>query len=118
MADKKTQKRIGLAEQPRPVKTNSNDDIQQREPDLLKLLESVFLAPTLSLVQIYLYHSNGNKKTLENCTQDFRANHPRAWKAIFLLDFLFRLVYMFIVLLVVFRGLAIGEYIKSIFGVS
>jgi hypothetical protein len=118
MADKKTQKKVGLIEQPRPVKTNASDDTQQREPDLLKLLESVFLAPTLSLVQIYLFHSNGSKKTIENCTLDFRGSHPGAWKVIFLLDFIFRLIYMLIVLLVVFRGLAIGDYIKSLLGIG
>lgn len=106
-------KSLGLKDPPRPTKANG-DETAPREPDLLSLLEGVFLAPTLSLVQVYLYHSNGSKKTVENCTLDFRSTHPKAWKAFFLLDFLFRLIYMIIVLIVVIRGLAIGDYIVNL----
>ena len=107
-------KSAGLKEAPRPT-TTSTDPSPQRESDLLRFLEGVFLAPTLSLVQIYLYHSNGSKKTIENCTLEFRSTHKTAWKFIFALDFLFRLVYMGIVLIVVVRGLAIGDYIVNLF---
>ena len=107
-------KRAGLADSPRPTRTNP-DETSQREPDLLRLLENTFWAPTLSLVRIYLSHSNGGKKTIENCTLDFRTAHPKAWKTFFAMDFFFRLVYMLIVLTVVIRGLAIGDYIKGLF---
>lgn len=106
-------KSLGLKESPRPTRANG-DEVNQRETDLLSLLEGVFLAPTLSLVQVYLYHSNGSKKTIENCTLDFRATHTRAWKMFFFLDFMFRLIYMVIVLIVVIRGLAIGEFITGL----
>jgi|GEM_PF-5855361 len=110
---KNTLKSAGLVDDPRPTRT-STEDSAQRQPDLLRLLEAVFLAPTLSLVQVYLYHSNGSKKTIENCTLEFRAAHPKAWKFFFLLDFVFRLIYMLIVLIVVIRGLAISDYIMNI----
>ena len=115
MAKNKDLKSWGLKDLPRPTKANG-EDAPPKEPDLLSLLEAVFLAPTLSLVQVYLYHSNGNKKTIENCTLDFRSTHPKAWKAFFFLDFLFRLVYMVIVLIVVIRGLAVGDYIVNLLG--
>lgn len=111
-------KRAGLTDPPRPTKTNPDELNLQKESDLLKFMEGVFLAPTLSLVQIYLYHSNGSRKTIENCTFDFRAAHPDAWKTIFALDFFFRLVYMTIVLIVVIRGLAIGDYITNLFNLK
>lgn len=110
-------KKLGLAETPRPTKA-SVDETPQREPDLLRLLEGVFLAPMLSLAQVYLYHSNGSKKTIENCTLEFRANHPWTWKTFFVLDFFFRSVYMIIVLIVVVRGLAIGDYITGLIGIK
>lgn len=108
-------KNLGLAETPRPTRA-SQDELPQREPDLLRLLEGVFLAPMLSLAQVYLYYSNGSKKTIENCILEFRTSHPWAWKTFFVLDFFFRSIYMIIVLIVVIRGLAIGDYIMGILG--
>lgn len=103
----------GLINSPTPTHTLS-DESSNTDRGLLKLLEGAFLAPMLSLVQIYLYRSNGSKKTIENCTLDFRNNHPRTWKLFFCIDFLFRLIYMSVVLIVVIRGLAIGDYILSL----
>lgn len=104
-------KDAGLKTSPSPIVTNT-DEQNGSEGGLIKLLEGAFFAPMLSLVQIYLYRSNGNRKTLENCTQDFRYKHSGVWKILFVVDLGFRIIYLAVVLLVVARGLAIDEYIK------
>ncbi len=84
--------------------------------DMLKALEGAFWTPMLSLLKIYLHASNGTKKTTENCLLDFRSNHPIAYKTFFIMDFIFRLIYLSVLLLVVVRGLGIDEYILELGG--
>lgn len=108
------QKKAGLAQAPTPT-TTTPDEQTSSDGSLLKLLENALQAPVLSLVHVYLNHSNGNKRTTENTMLDFRETHPWSWKAFFILDFCFRLVYMVAVFLVVIRGLGIGEYVKTLF---
>jgi hypothetical protein len=84
--------------------------------NMLKTLEGAFWTPMLSLLKIYLQASNGTKKTIENCLLDFRTKHARSYVIFFVMDFVFRLVYMTVLLLVVIRGLGIGEYLLSLGG--
>ncbi len=106
--------KLGLKTSPTPVFIGQGGDITT-DNGMLKTLEWAFLTPMLSLLRIYVSGSNGTKRTIENCVLEFRMHHPREYKAFFVVDFIFRLVYMAVVLAVVIRGLGVGEYILSLF---
>jgi hypothetical protein len=93
-----------------------NGEYKPDSKDMLQTLEGAFLTPMLSLLKIYLKETNGTRKTMENCMLDFRKYHPNILKLFFVIDFCFRLIYMFVLLVVVVRGLGIGEYLVSLKG--
>lgn len=99
---------VGVAQQDKP-------DVSQQ--DFLSLIKNEFVLakPVLTLVQEYLWASNGTHKTKENCVADFRKNHPKLWKLVFLADLTLKVVYFSLVLLVVIRGLGLVEFVKTWF---
>lgn len=106
--------KLGLRDE--PVQTSVNVDsngTSSGEKDYLKLLELALLMPVLSLVKMYMAQTNGTKKTTENCMLEFRNKHGRAFFVVFCLDFLFRLGYLAVVIIVAIRGLGIDQYLVS-----
>ncbi len=106
--------KLGLKDE--PVKTTVNVDNNNGnngEKDYLKLLELALLIPVLSLVKMYLLQTNGSKKTVENCMLEFRTKHERFFFLVFCLDFLFRLTYLAVVIIVAVRGLGIDQYLRN-----
>lgn len=107
--------KVGSIDVPEKTSANISEETPRVNNDFLKMLEFAFFTPMISLLKVYLMASNGNRKTIENCVLDFRAKHGRVFKSMYTVDFGFRLVYLFVLLIVVLRGLGVVEYIKSVF---
>lgn len=109
--------RLGIKDKPVPTSAETGEE-KNGSNDMLHLLENAFFTPMLSLLKVYLMSSNGTKKTTENCILEFRGRHSKVFKFFFSMDFLFRMIYMSVVLLVVIRGLAIDDYLIKVFNLG
>lgn len=97
------------------TKEKAKLDQEQGSPDAsyLRLLKDEFRTPGLSLLKRYLVSKNGNKKTEENCINEFAQNHPREFRIIFGIDYILQKIYLLVVLFVVGRGLGIIDFFIS-----
>lgn len=92
-----------------PVDSNKN-----KESGYIEMLRMWFSNPLLTLLKVYLSESE-NRKHISTALKDFKDAHPKVFVGIFLIDFTFNLLSMFIVLLVIIRGLGIHSFVKELF---
>ncbi len=90
---------------PTPTSTNGVGDGH------LQLLQKFFLCPCLSVLEIYLSRKNGNRKTLPNCVYEFSQAHSKVFRLFFVTDLLLFFFVLWVVALLVIRGLGLEEYI-------
>ena len=108
-------KKLGISDTPVETTVNIENGNSNGNNDYLKLLELTLLTPILSLIKMYLVQTNGNKKTTENCMLEFRNKHKNLFFLAFIIDSIFRLIYLSAVILVAVRGLGIDQYLKTLF---
>lgn len=100
--------------------SKQESNINQRPEEIatstsLNDLRQALYLPALSLLSIYLEKRNGSRKTIENCISDFAKRHSRTFRFIFLFDFVCRVSWIIVILLVVLRGIGVIDYIKFTF---
>lgn len=107
-------------ETPLIVETNKDTDVsttnkQEEAGDFLKLLKhEFFYAPFLSLLELYLIKGNGKNRKIETCVDQYKSDYPITYHIIKFFDFFLRGLFLFIILIVVIRGLGLIDYILEV----
>lgn len=101
-----------------PIQENQDTGASESESKIdlgtLHNLKQEFSSPVLSLLGHYLESTNGRQKKSKTCMLEFRANHKRCFMIFFGIDFLFRFVYLSILLLVIIRALGLIDFLREV----